>query len=184
MRKLHVVKLTPEERAQLQEITRKGTVKVRTLHRAEALLLSDDGMRDDRIAERVGISVSTVERTRRRFLEAGLDKALVEKPRPGAAPRLDMKAEAFLVALACSDPPEGRGTWTMQLLADRLVELDYVESISDETVRRALKKTAETVAEEAMVHRARHRGVRLANGSRPRIVRGEPGSAAAPGLLR
>lgn len=176
MRKLHVVKLKPEERARLQEMTRRGTVKVRMLHRAEVLLLSDDGMRDDRIAERVGVSVSTVERTRKRYLQAGLDAALTEKPRPGAEPRLDAKAEAFLVALACSDPPEGRDTWTMQLLADRLVELNYVESISDETVRRRLKKTAEAVAEEAVVHRAGDDRVRMADGSHPGPVRREPGS--------
>lgn len=184
MRKLHVVKLKPEERAVLREMTRKGTCKVRSLHRAETLLFSDDGMKDDRIAERVGISISTVERTRKRYQQAGLDAALTEKPRPGAEPRLDAKAEAFLVALACSDPPEGRDTWTMQLLADRLVELNYVESISDETVRRRLKKTPETVAEEAVVHRAGHRRVHLANGSHPRAVRAEPGSGAATGLLR
>jgi transposase len=184
MRKLHVVKLKPEERTRLQEITRKGVVKVRMLRRAEALLLSDDGMRDERIAERVGISVSTVERTRKRYLQAGLDAALTEKPRPGAEPRLDAKAEAYLVALACSDPPEGRDTWTMQLLADRLVELNYVESISDETVRRRLKKTAEAVAEEAVVHRAGHGRVRVADGGDPRSVRREPGSAAPASVLR
>jgi transposase len=176
MRKLHVVKLKPEERARLQEMTRRGAVKVRSLHRAEALLLSDDGMKDERIAERVGISVSTVERTRRRYLQAGLDAALTEKPRPGAEPRLDAKAQAYLVALACSDPPEGRDTWTMQLLADRLVELGYVESVSDETVRRTLKKTAEAMAEEAVVHRAGHRRVRVADGSDPGAVRGKAGS--------
>lgn len=154
MRKLHVVKLTPEERARLQEMTRKGTVKVRSLKRAEALLLSDDGMKDDRIAERVGIGVATVERTRKRYIQAGLEAALTEKPRPGAAPRLDLKAQMHLVALACSKAPEGRETWTMQLLADRLVELNHVESVSAETVRRCLKKTAQAVAEEAVVHRA------------------------------
>lgn len=184
MRKLHVVKLKAEERTRLQEMTRKGTVKVRSLRRAEVLLLADDGMRDERIAERAGVSVSTVERTRKRYLQAGLDAALTEKPRPGAEPRLDAKAQAFLVALACSDPPVGRDTWTMQLLADRLVELSYVESVSDETVRRTLKKTAEAVAEEAVVHRAGHGGVHLADGSHPRSLRREPGSGAAAGVLR
>ncbi|RKY62069.1 MAG: hypothetical protein DRP95_02040 [Candidatus Latescibacterota bacterium] len=78
---------------------------------------------------------------RKRFAEEGLEAALNERPHPGAKPKLDGKQEAFLVALACSDPPEGREHWTMQLLADRLVELGVVESISDETVRRVLKKT-------------------------------------------
>jgi transposase len=136
MRKLHVVKLTQEERIRLQELTKKGMISVRSLRRAEALLLSDDGMKDERIAERVGVSVETVERTRKRYIQAGLDAALTEKPRPGAKPRLDMKAEAYLVALACTTPPAGRDTWTMQLLADRLIELNHVASISAETVRR------------------------------------------------
>jgi transposase len=184
MRKLHVVKLKPEERSRLQEMTRKGTIQVRSLRRAEALLLSDDGMKDERIAERLGISVSTVERTRRRYTQAGVDAALTEKPRPGAEPRLDARGEAFLVALTCSAPPEGRGRWTMQMMADRLVELNYVESISDETVRRSLKKTAEAMAEEAVVHRAGDEGVHLADGSHPRPVRGGARPGPPPGLLR
>ena len=153
MRKLHVVRLTSEERSRLKEMTQKGTMQVRSLKRAQALLLSDEGMKDRWIAERLGIVVETVERTRKRFVEAGLDAALTEKPRPGAKPLLDAKGEAHLVALVCSDPPEGHRKWTMQLLADRMVELKYVESISDETVRRRLKKTVQAVADEAVVHR-------------------------------
>jgi hypothetical protein len=85
---------------------------------------------------------ATVERTRRRFVEGGeVERALGDKPRPGGRPKLDGKQEAHLVALACSAPAEGRARWTMQLLADRLVELALVDAISDETVRRALKKT-------------------------------------------
>lgn len=172
MRKLHVVKLKPEERTRLQELTRKGTISVRSLRRAEALLLSNDGMKDEPIAERVGISTATVERTRKRYMQAGLEAALKEKPRPGAEPRLDADGQAYLMALAASSPPEGSGKWTMQLLADRLVELKYVESISDETVRRTLKKTAQAMAGEAMVHRAGIGRLRLADGSDPRAVRG------------
>jgi transposase len=153
MRKLHVVRLTSEERSRLKEMTQKGTMQVRSLKRAQALLLSDEGMKDRWIADRLGIVIETVERTRKRFVEAGLDAALTEKPRPGAKPLLDAKGEAHLVALACSDPPEGHRKWTMQLLADRMVELKYVESISDETVRRRLKKTVQAVADEAVVHR-------------------------------
>jgi transposase len=86
-------------------------------------------------------SVSTIERTRKRFVDAGLEAALHEQPRPGARRKLAGKQAAFLIALACSEPPTGRTCWTMQLLADRIVELGVVEAISDETVRRVLKKT-------------------------------------------
>jgi transposase len=141
MRKLHVVKLTQEERDRLLALTRKGTTSARMLRRAHILLLTDEGIKDETIASIVKSSVSTVERTRKRFIQAGVDAALKEKPRPGAEPRLDPRAEAHLVALACSAAPEGRQKWTMQLLADRLVELELVDSISDETVRRTLKKT-------------------------------------------
>ena len=86
--------------------------------------------------------VTTVERVRKRFVEEGLEEALSERPRPGATRKLDGHQEAYLVALACSDPPEGKKRWTMQMLADKLVRLEVVEEISDETVRRTLKKGA------------------------------------------
>lgn len=141
MRKTHVVKLKPEDRERLIELTKKGKVSARMLRRAHILLLSDEGMKDTEIAAVVKASIATVERTRKCYCTSDLDKALVEKPRPGATPRLDGRAEAHLVAIACSQPPEGRVKWTMQLLADRLVELEIVETVSDETVRRTLKKT-------------------------------------------
>lgn len=108
----------------------------------QILLLSEQGYKDQIIAERVGVSVATVERTRQKFVQQGLDEAITEKPRLGKPCKLDGKTEAFLIATACSDAPEGRANWTMQLLADRLVALNKVESISDETVRRILKKTS------------------------------------------
>ena len=80
-------------------------------------------------------------RTRQRFVEAGLEAALTDRPRPGAAPKLTPKQQAFVVALACTKPPEGRLRWTLQLLADRLVELEVIPDISDESIRRLLKKT-------------------------------------------
>lgn len=141
-KKLHVVELTQEERQRLLSMTQKGTISARRLRRAHILLLSDEGIKDAQIAHVLKVSVATVERTRRRFVQAGVDAALKEKPRPGAAACLDARAETYLVALACSDPPEGRQKWTMQLLADRLVELEIVPAISDETVRRTLKKTS------------------------------------------
>lgn len=141
MRKLHVVKLSDEQRKQLLDLTRKGKTSARMLRRANILLLTDEGMKDETIATTLNCSVSTIERTRKRFIQAGLEAALKEKPRPGGEVRLDARGEAHLIALACSTPPEGHAKWTMQLLADRLVELGVVETISDETVRRNLKKT-------------------------------------------
>lgn len=87
------------------------------------------------------MGTATVERIRKRFVELGVAGALTERPRPGAKAKLDGKAEATLVAWACSTPPDDRKHWTMQLLADKLVELKLVDSISDETIRRTLKKT-------------------------------------------
>lgn len=136
------IQLTDEQRHRLVEITSKGKVAVRMFKRSQILLLSEQGYKDGSIAERVGVSVATVERTRQKFVQQGLDEAIREKPRPGKPCKLDGKTEAFLIATACSDAPEGRANWTMQLLAERLVTLNKVESISDETVRRVLKKTS------------------------------------------
>lgn len=140
MQKRYRVQLTEEETARLRALTRKGTARARTIRRAQILLLAQAGQADAEIAQAVGAGRSTVERTRKRFAEAGLEAALCEKPRPGAARKLDGKQEALLVALACSVPPAGRKRWTMQLLADRLVVLHVVDALSDETVRRTLKK--------------------------------------------
>lgn len=141
MRKVYIVDLSEEERAQLLDLTRRGMTKARRLRRAQILLAAADGATDATIASALHVARATVERARQRFVLGGLTGALDERPRPGASAKLDGKAEAYLVALACSDPPTGRDRWTMQLLADRLVELEQVPSISDETVRRALKKT-------------------------------------------
>lgn len=140
MKKVYVVDLTKEEKAELLELVGKGEARARKMNRAHILLLADEGRTDKDIAEALHTSPSTVERTRRRFVEGGLEHALNESPRPGGRRKLDGHQEAYLVALACSDPPEGKKRWSMQLLADRLVELEIVEEISDETVRRMLKK--------------------------------------------
>jgi transposase len=146
--KKYRVTLTAEERQSLQDLIAAGKAAARRLAHARILLKADaapggPAWADDRIAEAVEVSVATVERVRRRFVEHGLEAALVRKPqdRPSRARLLDGRAEARLVALACSQPPDGRKAWTMQLLADKLVELEVVESISDETVRRTLQKT-------------------------------------------
>lgn len=138
--KKYVVKLTPSERAQLMELTCKGELGARKMKRAQILLKADEGWKDADIMAALNTSRSTVERTRKRLVEGGLGKALNEDPRPGQRTKLDGKAEAYLVALACSDAPGGREHWPLRLLADQLVELGMVESISHETVRQALKK--------------------------------------------
>lgn len=141
MAKIYTVSLNDDERDHLRQLTSKGQTKARRLKRAQILLLADQGKTDQQIKDALSVSIPTIERIRKRFVLEGFDEALSEKPRKGKDPLLDGKQEAHLVALACSDAPEGRTTWTMQLLAERLVELGIVERISRETVRRTLKKT-------------------------------------------
>ena len=142
MAKRYRVTLTDDERERLAGLTRKGTASVRMVRRAQALLLAAEGRTDEEIVEALRIGVSTVERTRRRFVEEGLEASLRERPRPGARPKLGPKARAYVVALACTRPPEGRHRWTMQLLADRVVEVQLVPGITDEAIRLLLKKTS------------------------------------------
>ena len=123
-------------------MTRKGTIAARKLARAHILRLADEGKPDAEIVSAFGVGLSTVERTRRKYVEGGLDEALNERPRPGVPRKLSEKGEAYLIALACSTPADDQVKWTMQLLADRLVEVGIVDEISDETVRRTLKKYA------------------------------------------
>ena len=139
--KTHQVRLSDDERRRLGAFTTAGIASARELRRARILLLADEARLDAAIADAVGCCVATVERVRKRCAAEGVEAALVDRPRPGAAPLLDGRAEAVLVALACTNPPAERTAWTMQLLAERLVALDVVGRISDETVRRTLKKT-------------------------------------------
>jgi transposase len=142
MVKRYRVTLTGEERDRLGGLSRKRAASVRMVRRAQALLLAAEGKTDEEIAEQVRMSATTLERLRRRFVEEGLEASLRERPRPGARPKLGPKEQAFVVALACTKPPEGRHRWTMQLLADRVVELELVPDISDEAIRRLLKRTS------------------------------------------
>jgi transposase len=141
MAKRYLVRLEVEERERLRAVTSKGKPSARTVRRAQTLLLADEGWTDEQIAAALHAGLATVARTRQRCVEEGLEAALTERPRPGAAPKLTPKQQAFTVALACTKPPEGRLRWTMQLLADRLVELEVIPDISDESIRRLLKKT-------------------------------------------
>ena len=147
MKKKYIVTLTDEERRMLQEMLSRGKAAARKLTHARILLKADaaDGgpnWNDERIAEGLEVGRATVERVRKEFVEEGLEAALERrKPRRVYLRKLDSDGEAHLVALACGKPPEGRSRWTLQLLADRMVELQYVEEISYQTVRRTLKKT-------------------------------------------
>ena len=142
MAKRYRVALTDDERERLDDLTRKGTAAGRMVRRAQTLLLAAEEERDEDIAKSLRIGVATVERTRRRFVEEGLEASLRERPRPGARPKLGPKEQAFVVALACTKPPEGRRRWTMQMLADRVVELRVVPDITDEAIRLLLKRAS------------------------------------------
>jgi transposase len=132
------ITLSVSEREELEQIVKTGRHSARERRRAQTLLWSDTGKTDKEIAKLHGVTPLTVATTRRRWVE---EKRITDKPKPGREKKLDGKQEAFLVALACSDAPDGRESWTMQLLANQLVELGVVaEPVSDETVRRTLKK--------------------------------------------
>jgi len=143
----YVVRLTTEERETLESLVAEKRAAADKLLRARMLLKANVGQGgpgwcDAKIAEAFEVGSSTVHRLRQRLVEDGFEAALVRKPKSRhRAPKLDGEKEAQLVVLACSSPPEGRGRWTLQLLADKLVELQVVDSISDEAVRLRLKKT-------------------------------------------
>ena len=149
-KKQHVIQLSEIERLELHDIVRKGKHKAWVIRRAQTLLWSDEGKTDGEIAALHGVRPLTVAKTRQRWVE---EKSLEDKPRRGAKPKLDGKQEAYLVALACSEAPDGYETWTMQMLADKLVELQVIdEPISDETVRLRLKKRHQALVEGTVVH--------------------------------
>ena len=143
------VKLTESERTCLNEVSHRGKLSVRTVKRALALLKADEGLGDREIADVLLINAATVARARKRYVEEGFEAAINDRPRPGRERKLDGNQEAHpvsstgqaLVAIACSSPPEGHVNWTLHLLADKVVELEFADSISLETVRQMLKKT-------------------------------------------
>jgi transposase len=146
MTKKYKVALTDEEREELKQVTRTGKTPAYKVNHARILLKADinnpeGGWNDADICKAFDVGVSMVERVRRRFVEEGLPGALGRKEQLNRrAPVLDGEAEAHLIALACSKTPDGQGTWTLRLLAQKMVELEYVESVSHETVRKTLKK--------------------------------------------
>jgi hypothetical protein len=146
--KRYVVTLTAAERGELESLVRSGRRSARSITRARILILTDQGdggpgWEDCRVAEALGCGRRTVERIRERFVTEGLDAALTAKARanPPRERVFDGAAEARLIALACSATPDGRKAWTLRMLADKLVELEVVDAVSHETVRRTLKKT-------------------------------------------
>ena len=136
------IELSEAERTELQVMLSGGRHAVRRLKRAQILLATDAGQSDEAIATSVAVSASTVRRTKRRFVEGSLERALSEERRPGARRKLSGQEEALLVATACADPPEGRARWTLELLAGELVRLTEHETLSRETVRRRLAENA------------------------------------------
>jgi transposase len=139
------ISLTPEQRLHLENLIRSGSALARTLTKARILLMTDRSqgkhLKDAEIAASLLVNAATVGRTRRRFVSEGMEAALYDKPRPGIAPKITGDIEAKLTVLACSAPPEGRDRWTLQLLADKVVELGYLDSISSVAIYKRLKKT-------------------------------------------
>src|SRR5215217_2538651 len=135
------VELSQAERDELTAMLSAGKHAARKLKRAQILLAADVGSSDEQIARTVVVGGSTVYRTKRRFVEGNLERALTEEPRPGAERKLTGKEEALLVATACAKPPAGRARWTLELLAGEMVKLTDHESLSHETVRRRRPKT-------------------------------------------
>jgi len=140
--KQYHVKLNDDERQSLRRLTRRGKSSARELTRARILLLSDKGQTDEQIVAALQTSLSTIARVRQRFAQQGIESIFKEKPRPGRAPKLSPRQHAQLTALACTEAPTGRTRWSLRLLADQLVKLEIVESISYQTIAEALKKTS------------------------------------------
>ena len=137
--------LTDAQRQHLDNLTRTGNAPARVQTRARLLLATDRSQgqeqTDTQVAQALRVSQATVVRTRKACLDEGIDAALYDKPRPGAAPKITGEVEAHLVTLACSDPPAGRSRWTLRLLADKMIELGYLDSISNVAIGQRLKKT-------------------------------------------
>jgi transposase len=168
--KLYRINLTEEERKELVRLTTTGRHAARQVMRARILLKADAGLKDEQIAEHLDVTARTIEKVRKQGALEGIEATLTPKKRPPGKPKLDGEGEARLVQLACSAPPDGRPRWTLHLLADKLVELKVVDSISHEAVRQRLKKKrAEALANATVLHPpATERRVRSGDGRRAR----------------
>lgn len=141
MRTAQAIQLSSEQRAELAQLIRTGHAAARVQTRAHIVLLSSEGRSERDIVQALHTSPATVYKVRGQFRREGLQRALYDKPRPGRPPRITGEVEAKLAMLACSTPPQGRDRWTLQLLADKMVELQYIDAISDQAVYKTLKKT-------------------------------------------
>jgi transposase len=160
------VKLTDDEKLQMEALLHKGKSAARSQTRARILLKAASGCQDEEIIQALGVSPSMVAKTRQRCVEEGPEAALKDHPRPGKAPKLTDRQAAHIIAIACSDAPEGHVRWTLRLLANKVVELAYAPSYSYETIRQLLKKHPETLAEAGVVYSRGQRGVRGGHGRR------------------
>ena len=142
VREKYTVRLTPEECDQLEHMVRAGKSPARVTTRARILLKTGEGWSASRVAQALDVSEGTVFRLKRRYAEDGLDGALKDRVQAHRYRKLDERAEAHLIALACSPAPKGHDHWELRLLADRMIELGVVDSLSHETVRLHLKKTS------------------------------------------
>lgn len=146
-KKKYIIALTPSERSTLEQLTRKGKTAAYKINHARILLKADinqegGGWRDSQISEALNIGHATIERVRQRFVEEGLEAALNRRKQKNRRRKIiDGAKEAYLIALACSEVPRGKSHWTLQMLADKMVELNRVEQVSTETIRQTLKKT-------------------------------------------
>lgn len=134
-----IITLSTQEKNQLKEITRKGKHSARVIKRARVLLKSESGLADQEIADQIDSAISTVERIRYRFSKGGIERALYDAPRSGQPEKLDTKTEAHLIAIACSDPPQGRTHWTLELLQKQIVKDKKVKTISTVAIWKHLR---------------------------------------------
>lgn len=135
------VKLKPQEQELLKQLISKGTEKARKITRCRILLLVDEGKTDTQIIDALSIARNTIRTVRFRYVQEGIESAINEHPRSGAPKKFSGRQKAKITAIACSEPPGGRSRWTLRLIADKVVELEMVNSISHQTVKRVLKKT-------------------------------------------
>lgn len=153
----HIITLSSRQKLQLQDITKKGKSHARVITRSRVLLKSAGGWKDADIAEYAGVSVRTIENIRSRYARGGIDRALYDAPRPGQPPKLNEKAEAHLVAIACSDPPKGTDHWTLELLQKRMIADKKVETISTVALwNRLQKRGIKPWREKNVVHSQRN----------------------------